>query len=177
MAFVKKQREQTGKSQNNPGNKNSDANISIQDNSTNNKNHNNYKNSDELKRSQKLFIHPVRHVAKLTTPQRDVMLEPMQETGHFPGRANRKDRVDIINRTHRTVWPVVSWPQPNILTRIATSSLRKCKWQTRDHQKKIPPIPCVVWQHPLEISVESSSWLLFIMNLLLKLTKTRIRVN
>ena len=57
----------------------------------------------ELKGSQKLFIHPARHVAKRTTPQRDVMLEPMQQTGHFPGRANRKDRVDVINRTHRTV--------------------------------------------------------------------------
>ena len=57
----------------------------------------------ELKGSQKLFIYPVRYVAKRTTPQRDVMLEPMQQTGHFPGRANRKDRVDINNRTHRTV--------------------------------------------------------------------------
>ena len=28
---------------------------------------------------------PVRHVAERTTPQRDVTLEPMQETGHFPG--------------------------------------------------------------------------------------------
>ena len=51
----------------------------------------------ELKGSQKLFIHPLRHVASRTIPQRDVMLEPMQQTGHFPGRAN------IINRTHRTV--------------------------------------------------------------------------
>ena len=57
----------------------------------------------ELKGSQELFIIPVRHVAKRTTPQRDVMLEPMQQTCHIPGTANRKDRVDIINRTHRTV--------------------------------------------------------------------------
>ena len=32
-----------------------------------------------------------------TTPQRNVMLEPMQQTGHFPGRTNLK------NRTHTTV--------------------------------------------------------------------------
>ena len=51
----------------------------------------------ELKGSQKLFIHPLRHVARRTTPQRDVMLEPMQRTGHFPGRAN------LNNWTHRTV--------------------------------------------------------------------------
>ena len=39
----------------------------------------------------------VRHVAKQTTPQRDVTLEPMQQTGHFPERTNLK------NRTHTTV--------------------------------------------------------------------------
>ena len=47
--------------------------------------------------SQKLFIHPLRHVARRTTPQRDVMLEPMQQTGHFAGRAN------LNNRTQRAV--------------------------------------------------------------------------
>ena len=57
----------------------------------------------ELKGSQKLFIHAVRHVSKRTTPQRDVMFEPMQQKGHFPGKTNRKDRVDINNSTHRTV--------------------------------------------------------------------------
>ena len=57
----------------------------------------------ELKRSQKLFILLVRHVAKRTTPQRDVLLEPMQQTGQFPGRENLKNKVDIFNRTHRTV--------------------------------------------------------------------------
>ena len=51
----------------------------------------------ELKGSQKLFIHSVRHVARRTTPQRDVILEPMQQTGHFPGRAK------LNNRTQRTV--------------------------------------------------------------------------
>ena len=40
---------------------------------------------------------PVRHVAKRTTPQRDVMFEPTEQTGHFPGRAN------LNNKTHRTV--------------------------------------------------------------------------
>ena len=78
----------------------------------------------ELKGSQKLFILSVRHVAKRTTPQRDVMFEPMQQKGHFPGRANRQDRVDVINRTHRTVLLIVSGLQPNILTRNATFSLR-----------------------------------------------------
>ena len=108
--------------------------------------------------SQKLFIHAVvRPVAKRITPQRNAMFEPMQQKGHFIGRANRKDRVDTINRTHRTVWLVVSGPQPNILTRNATSSLRNCDWQTGDHQKKFLSIAGVVWQQLLETSVESSS--------------------
>ena len=39
----------------------------------------------------------VRHEAERTTPQKDVTLEPMQQTSHFPGRTNLK------NRTHTTV--------------------------------------------------------------------------
>ena len=74
----------------------------------------------ESKGSQKLFIHPVRHVTKRNAPQKDVLLETMQQTGHFPGKANRKDRVDLNNRAHRTEKMVVSGLQPNILTRNAT---------------------------------------------------------
>ena len=51
----------------------------------------------ELKRSRKRFIHPLKHVERRTTPQRNVMLEPMQQKGHFPGRTN------LNNWTHRTV--------------------------------------------------------------------------
>ena len=43
---------------------------------------------------------PVRHMAKRTTQQRDAMSEPMHQTGHFPGRANREDKLDLkIGRT------------------------------------------------------------------------------
>ena len=68
---------------------------------------------------------PVKHVAKRTTPQRHVTLEPMQQTGHFPGRTN------IKNRTHTTVYLVVSRLQPNILTRNASFSLRNGDWHDR----------------------------------------------
>ena len=37
----------------------------------------------ELEGSRKLFMQPRRHVARRTTLQRDVMLEPMQQTGYF----------------------------------------------------------------------------------------------
>ena len=50
-----------------------------------------------LTENLELFTHPVRHVAKRTIPQRDVTLEPMQQTGHLPGRTNLK------NNLHTTV--------------------------------------------------------------------------
>ena len=72
----------------------------------------------KLTENLELSTLPVRHVAKPTTPQRDVTLEPMQQTGHFPGRTNLK------NRTHTTVYLVLSMLQPNILTINVTFSLR-----------------------------------------------------
>ena len=49
-----------------------------------------------LTENLELSTHPVRHVAKRTTPQRDVTFEPMQQTGHFPGRTNLKNRTHAI---------------------------------------------------------------------------------
>ena len=47
----------------------------------------------KLKESQKLFIHPMRHVEKQTTPQRNVILEPMQPIDRLPGTEDRKDSI------------------------------------------------------------------------------------
>ena len=69
----------------NAGNINSDTNDS------------NIPTITKLTKNLELSTLPVRHVAKRTTPRRDLMLEPMQQTGHFPGRTNLK------NRTHTTV--------------------------------------------------------------------------
>ena len=60
---------------------------------TNDSNPNNHK----IEKILELPTLLVRHVAKRTTPRRDLTLEPMQQTGHFPGRTNLK------NRTHTTV--------------------------------------------------------------------------
>ena len=51
----------------------------------------------KLTENPELSTLPVRHVAKRTTPQTDVTLEPMQQTSPFPGKTNLK------NRTHTTV--------------------------------------------------------------------------
>ena len=47
----------------------------------------------EPKESQKLFTHPVRHVARQTIPQRNVIIEPMQLIDRLPGREERQDQV------------------------------------------------------------------------------------
>ena len=47
----------------------------------------------ELKESQKLFTHPMRHEKKQTTPQENVILEPMQPIDRLPGIEDRKDRI------------------------------------------------------------------------------------
>ena len=51
----------------------------------------------------KLSTLPVRHLAKPNTPQKDVMLESMQQTGHFYGRVNQYDGLDLKKMTHSTL--------------------------------------------------------------------------
>ena len=50
----------------------------------------NTKTVTELKESHKLFIHPVRHVGRRTTPQRNATMEPMQPIGRLSGTQDRK---------------------------------------------------------------------------------------
>ena len=45
------------------------------------------------KESQELFTHSMRHVARQTIPQRNVIMEPMQQIDRLPGREDRKDKI------------------------------------------------------------------------------------
>ena len=47
----------------------------------------------EPKESEKLFTHPVRHVARQTIAQRNVIMEPMQPIDRLPGREDGKDKI------------------------------------------------------------------------------------
>ena len=47
----------------------------------------------KLKESQKLSTHPVRHVEKQTTPQKNATLEPMQPIDRLPGIEDQKDKI------------------------------------------------------------------------------------
>ena len=51
------------------------------------------KNSNRAEKSQKLFTHPVRHVEKQTTPQRNAILEPMQPMDRLTSIEDRKDKI------------------------------------------------------------------------------------
>ena len=45
------------------------------------------------KESQKLFTHPVRHVARQTIQQRNAIMEPMQPIDRLPGSEDRKNKI------------------------------------------------------------------------------------
>ena len=47
----------------------------------------------EPKKTQKLFIHPVRRVARQTIPQRNATMEPMQPIDHLAGKEDRKEKL------------------------------------------------------------------------------------
>ena len=89
--LVKKQREQTETSQNNPGNKNSDAKTSNPNSNVNN--HNNNKNSDRAAKKPKNVYPPWKQVARQTIPQRNATTEPMQPIDRLPGKEDRKDKI------------------------------------------------------------------------------------
>ena len=59
----------------------------------------------------------VRHVAKRSTPQREVLLKPMHQTGHFLGRANQEDRLDLKDKKHNTWYMSVPRQLPNLWIR------------------------------------------------------------
>ena len=90
--LLKKQLEQTENDQNNPGNK-TVAPMPLTRTVMSTTTITTKKTVIKLKESQKLFSHPVRHVEKQTTPQRNVILKPMQPIDRLPGTEDRKDRI------------------------------------------------------------------------------------
>ena len=71
-----------------------------------------------------LFTRPVRHVAKRTTPQGDVVLVPMQRTDRLSATIDRQDRAKSNKTIPKRTPTKVSDMQPNHSTINAISSLR-----------------------------------------------------
>ena len=82
---------------------------------------------------QELSTYPVRPVVKPTNPQRNATLEQTQLTEDFPETDDRKDRIKHNKKTIGLVQMTVLKLHPKIQTRNATSSIRSCIWQTKDH--------------------------------------------
>ena len=80
----------------------------------------------EPKESQQLFIHPVRHVERQTTPQRNATMEPMQPIDHLPGQEDRKNKIRSKEEPIKMTPMKQPRLQPKIETENATSSLRSC---------------------------------------------------
>ena len=85
---MKKQKEKDADTKNGPGNNNGATKNSNSVTNNNNSNHNNKKKTKTLE----LSTCPVRYVAKRTTPQVDVIFEPMQRTDRLLGTKNRQGR-------------------------------------------------------------------------------------
>ena len=61
-----------------------------------------------------LSTHPVRPVEKLTTPQKNVTLERMQQTYRLPGVDDRKDRTKSNREMLKVTQKAMPKLQPNI---------------------------------------------------------------
>ena len=68
----------------------------------------------ELRKSQELFIHPVRHVGRQTTPQRKTTMEPMKPNHRLPCKDDRKDRIRSKKEPIKMTRMKLLRPQPNI---------------------------------------------------------------
>ena len=94
--LLKRQKKQSDDTHNHPGNKNLGANNSIPDNNKN-KNNNNSKKIREPRKSQKLFIHPVRHVGRQTTPRtNEKCYYGAHAANRLPPRQRRPERQNRV---------------------------------------------------------------------------------
>ena len=76
------------------------------------------------KESQKLFIHPLRHVARQTIPPRNAIMEPMRPIDCLPGKEDPTDNLRSKKEPTKMTRMKLLRLQPKILTENATSSLR-----------------------------------------------------
>ena len=101
--LLKKQREETENIQNNPGNKNSDANNYIPENNTNNNDHNNFKNSNRAETKPKTVHPPCETCGKTNHSAERCYVGANAANRPLPWKRKPEEKMVIFNRTHRTV--------------------------------------------------------------------------
>ena len=106
-----------------------------------------------LKKTENLHLStdPVRHVVKQTTPQRNVTLEQMQRTKRLPGIDDRKEKT----KSNREMFKATRRGMPSCSPNFKLESPRlhsgaACDRPETTEIPKLPPIPEVVWQLPME---------------------------
>ena len=106
----------------------------------------------ELKESQKLFIHPVRHVGRQTTPHRNATMEPMQPIDRLPGTEDWNDRIRSKKEPTKMTRMKLLKLQPKI--KLKLPRLHSVAAIDRpETTKQLPPITEVVWQQPQEMQL------------------------
>ena len=70
--------------------------------------------ASEEKENQGLSTQPVKLVAKRTTPERNAILEPMQQTDRLLAIEDRWNKIKINNKTHRSIKLKVSGLRPKL---------------------------------------------------------------
>ena len=105
----------------------------------------------EPKESHKLFTHPVRHVARQTTPQRTAIMEPMQPIGRLPGREDRKDKIRSKKEpTKKTQMKLLRLQRPKFKLNMPRLHSGAAIDRPEATHLTLPPIPEVVWQQSQE---------------------------
>ena len=133
------QREQTDGNKDNSGTINSD---------TNNSNPKNNKND----KTSKTVCLPCGTCGNTIHQQRNVTMEPMQQTGHFPGSTERTSstkRTEQYNQECHSCGPCFELDLPRLYSETACDRLETNKLI------KLSPIPEVAWQQPPEISMDN----------------------
>ena len=100
----------------------------------------------KLKGSQKLFIRPVRHVGRQTTPQRNATMEPLQPIDRLPGTEDREDKIRSKRESAKMTQMELLKMQPNFILKMP--GVHSGAAIDRPETTKIPPIPDVVWHQP-----------------------------
>ena len=109
----------------------------------------------ENTRNQRLSTYFVRRVAK----QRNVILEPMQPTHRLLGIDDQRDGARINDEIHRTMEGKYPRCSPNFnLTSALRHSGNAVDSPETVKTTKLPTIPEVIWQQPLETSVNHNKF-------------------
>ena len=107
--------------------------------------------TNEKTQSQELSTHPIRLVAKATTPQRKKFMEPKQQRDCLTGIEDQWDRARINDRTQKTMQEQVFGCDEKFrfkMSRLRSGTVLDRLQTTRD--TKIPSILQIVWQQSSE---------------------------